>query len=76
MTIEERMAVARQQIANPKAGSMLDKARKLDAEIAAAGGLAAHFVRENTRLRPEGKPHYTRLIDPVTERVIAELANG
>ena len=76
MTIEERMATARQQIANPRPGSMLDKARKLDAEIAEAGGLAAHFIRENTRLRAGGKPYYTRLIDPVTDRVIAELPNG
>lgn len=45
--------------------SLIDRARRLDREIAAAGGLAAYW-------KTNADPQYRRLVDPVTGATVAE----
>lgn len=54
-------------------GSMVERAKRLDAEIRAAGGLKAYWEREQRDRCAQGIPHYKRLIDPVTDEVVAEI---
>ena len=52
--------------------TLVEKAKQLDAEIEAAGGLAAFWVRRQKANRTRGEPYYTRLVDPATDTVVAE----
>ena len=54
-------------------GSMVERAKRLDAQIAAAGGLKAYWERAERAKCAHGVPHYKRLIDPVTGEVVAEI---
>ena len=45
-------------------GSLVERAKRLDREIADAGGLAAHW-------QATADPVYERLVDPVTGEVVA-----
>ncbi len=53
--------------------TLVEKAKTLDAEIAAAGGLAAFWVRVQRAKRERGETYYTRLVDPATDEVVAEF---
>ena len=53
--------------------SLVEKARALDAEIEAAGGLAEFWLQRQRDARTRGDRYYTRLVDPVNDEVIAEL---
>ena len=54
-------------------GSMVERAKRLDAEIRAAGGLRAYWEREQRTRAALGLPFYTRLIDPATGEVVASI---
>ena len=53
--------------------TLLEKARELDTQIEAAGGLAAFWLQRQREARERGEHFYTRLIEPDTDRVVAEL---
>ena len=55
--------------------TLAEKAKALDTRIEAAGGLAAFWLQRQREARDRGKPYYTRLVDPVTDEVIAELTD-
>jgi hypothetical protein len=56
-----------------KRQSMVEKARALDAEVEAAGGLQSFWLRRQRDARARGDRYYTRLVDPLTDEVVAEL---
>ncbi len=56
-----------------KCQSIVEKARALDAEIEAAGGLAAFWLQRQRDARARGDRYYRRLVVPVTDEVIAKL---
>ena len=56
-----------------KCQSMVEKAPALDAEIEAAGGLAEFWLQRQRDALARGERYYQRLVDPVTDEVIAEL---
>ena len=53
--------------------SNVEKARALDAEIEAAGGLQSFWLQRQRDARACGVRYYRRLVDPVTNEVLAEL---
>lgn len=53
--------------------SAIETAKALDAKIAAAGGLAAYWTAEQAKAKAAGKRSYSRLIDPVSGKVVAEV---
>ena len=55
--------------------ALMEKAKMLDAAIEAAGGLAAFWLRRQHEARDRGERYYTRLVDPATDEVIAELTD-
>ncbi len=55
--------------------TFIEKAKALDAEIEAAGGLAGFWLRQQRQALDRGEPYYTRLVDPTTDEVIAELTD-
>ncbi len=56
-----------------KRQSIVEKARALDAEIEAAGGLQSFWLQRQRDARVRGDRYYRRLVDPVTDEVLAEL---
>ena len=56
-----------------KRHSLVEKARALDAEIEAAGGLQSFWLQRQRDARARGDRYYTRLVDPVTAEVLAKL---
>ncbi len=56
-----------------KCQSIGEKAKALDAKIEAAGGLAEFWLERQRDARARGESYYRRLVDPVTDEVIAEL---
>jgi len=55
--------------------TLAEKARALDAEIEAGGGLAEFWLQRQREARERGERCHTRLADPVTDEVLAELTN-
>ena len=53
--------------------TFIEKAKALDAQIEAAGGLAAFWLRQQRQARDRGERYYTRLVDPDTGCVVAQL---
>ena len=53
--------------------TMAEKARALDAQIEDAGGLAELWLQRQREARDRGERYYTRLIEPDTDRAVAEL---
>ena len=58
---------------HPKQRSLVEIAKALDREIERAGGIATYWIAIQERKRAQGRPHYTRLIDPVTGEIVAEV---
>jgi len=52
--------------------TLVEKARALDAQIAAAGGLGPFWIAHEKAKRDRGEPYYTRLVDPATDEIVAE----
>ena len=52
--------------------SIVEKAKRLDAEIAAGGGLGPYWITRQKAARARGEAYYTRLVDPATDEVVAE----
>ena len=51
--------------------TLVEKAKALDAQIAAAGGLGPFWIADQHARRDRGESYYTRLIDPATGEVVA-----
>ena len=52
--------------------TLVEKARALDAQIEAAGGLGPFWIEDQKARRDRGEPYYARLVDPATGELIAE----
>ncbi len=55
--------------------TLVEKAKMLDAQIRAAGGIAALWLQRQREARDRGERYYTRLVAPATDEVIAKLTD-
>ena len=55
--------------------TLLETAKMLDTQIEASGGLSAFWLQRQREARDRGERYYTRLVDPTTDEVIAELTD-